>query len=105
MAIDLKKKKGRPAKKKNNDFATPEDLFAAKNELIADLEARLDSAYKDQEQMLSELDRNINMMKYHCQQVEVNTGEITQEDIAYCTNLMNRIMKHKFEYKPKSFEE
>ena len=99
------KKKGKPAKKKNNDFATPEDLITAKNELIADLEARLDSAYKEQEDMLTELDRNINMMKYHCQQVEANTGEIIQEDIAYCANLINRIMKHKFEYKSKSFEE
>ena len=99
------KKKGKPAKKKNNDFATPEDLITAKNELIADLEARLDSAYKEQEDMLTELDRNINMMKYHCQQVEANTGEIIQEDIAYCANLINRIMHHKFEYKSKSFEE
>jgi hypothetical protein len=105
MAIDLKKKKGRPAKKKNDDFATPEDLVTAKNEIIADLEARLDSAYKEQEKMLKELDKCIYATIHHCDQVESNTGSITLHDVDYCIDMIKRIMKHKFEYKPKSFEQ
>lgn len=99
-----KKKPGRPGKNKSRDFLTPNEIITAKNEIIADLEARLDSAYKEQEDMLKELDRNLNMVKYHCQQVEATTGELIQEDIAYCANLVNRIMKHKFGYKPQTQE-
>lgn len=75
-----------------------------KDEIIQDLEARLDSAYMEQEQMLKEVERNLEMMKYHYEQVRHNTGEVTLEDVCYCANLINRVMKHKFEYKPKSFE-
>ena len=80
------------------------EILNVKDEIIQDLEARLDSAYMEQEQMLSELERNLNMMMYHCQQVQNNTGEVTMEDVSYCANLIDRVMKHKFEYKPKSFE-
>ena len=79
--------------------------YAKQTEIIAELEARLDGAYKEQEEMLVELNRNLNMMKYHCEQVRHNTGEVTLEDVCYCANLINRVMKNKFEYKPKSFEE
>ena len=79
-------------------------IIFAKNEIISNLESRLDSAYKEQEQMLVELNRNLEMMKYHCDQVRHNTGEVTLEDVCYSANLINRIMKHKFEFKPKSFE-
>lgn len=76
----------------------------ALDEIIQDLEARLDSAYKEQEEMLKELDRNIDMMKYHCEQIKINTGEMSMGDIYYCANMITRIMKHKFGYKPQMQE-
>lgn len=76
----------------------------ALDEIIQDLEKRLDLSYREQEDMLKELDRNIDMMKYHCEQVAINTGEITLGDIYYCANMINRIMEHKFGYKPKMQE-
>lgn len=99
-----KKKRGRPGKNKSRDFLTPNEIITAKNEIIADLEARLDSAYKEQEEMLIELNRNLHMMRYHCHQVKVDTGELGQEDIVYCANLINRVMEHKFGYKPQTQE-
>ena len=105
-----KKKAGRPRKpapadavimklQSEIDLEHAERAIAAKNESIEYLENKLDEAYREQEDMLKELDRNIHRIKYHCEQVRLNTGEITQEDIAYCLNLMDRIMKHKFECK------
>ena len=108
-----KRKPGRPKKNKETitvynqaeiDLEHAQKVITARNETIADLEARLDSAYKEQEEMLIELNRNLHMMRYHCHQVKVDTGELGQEDIVYCANLINRVMEHKFGYKPQTQE-
>ena len=106
MASDLKKKVGRPKKKENK--APEMDLkaiIAVKDEIIADLEAKLDEAYKDEEAMIAEINKNVEMIKYHCSRVKVEAGSVTSEDIEYSVNLLQRIIKHKFEYKPQNWEE
>ena len=118
MAIDLKKKKGRPAKGKTTlkDVVTMKsDLeiklaqayanLEVKDVIIADLEVKLDEAYKDEEAMLAGIKQHAGMIKYHCARVHDQTGSVTAEDIDYCVNLLLRIMKHKFEYKPQNWEE
>lgn len=82
-----------------------QEIIIAKDGIIADLETRLDSAYKEQEQMLKELERWIHLFPYAFKQLEEHAGEITSEDVIYHVNLVNRIMKNKFEYKSKSFME
>jgi hypothetical protein len=82
-----------------------DDTYTAMlKEEIADLSAKLDISYREQEQMLSELNRNVERMKFHCKTVEDETGKLTREDVDYCANLLNRIMRNKFEFKPKNWE-
>jgi hypothetical protein len=117
MAINLKKKAGRPAKEK----VTLKDVVTMKSDLeikleqayanlevkdlhIADLEVMLDNAYKEQEAMLKELDKCIYSTIHHCSQVECSTGKLTLHDVDYCIDLIKRIMKHKFEHKSPNFE-
>ena len=124
MAIIAKKKPGRPAKEKTTlkDVVTSlknvetiqsdleiklEKAYAnleIKDLHIADLEKRLDDAFKEQENMFKELDRSIYSTIHHCSQVECSTGKLTLHDVDYCVDLIKRIMKHKFEYKPQNFE-
>jgi hypothetical protein len=73
-------------------------------EEIADLSARLDGAYKEQEQMLKELKRWVDAFPYAFKQLEEHAGEITVEDVTYHVKLISKIMEHKFGYKPKSWE-
>jgi hypothetical protein len=118
MAIDLKKKKGRPAKEKvtlkdvvtmkSNLEIKLEQAYAnleVKDVIIADLEKKLDEAYKDEEEMLAGIKKHAEMIKYHCARVQDETGSLTAEDIDYSISLLLRIMKHKFEYKPQNWEE
>ena len=100
MAKKTKKENKNP--KINLEVA--EEIIFAKDEIIAALETRLDGAYKEQEQMLKELKRWTDAFPYAFEQLEEHAGEITSEDVIYHVNLVNRIMKHKFEFKPKSFE-
>jgi hypothetical protein len=117
MAINLKKKAGRPVKEKvtlkdvvtmkSNLEIKLEQAYAnleVKDVIIADLEKRLDDAFKEQEDMLKELDKSIYSTIHHCSQVECSTGKLTLHDVDYCIDLIKRIMKHKFEYKPQNFE-
>lgn len=76
----------------------------ALDEIIQDLEKRLDLAYKEQENMLEELDKCIYATIHHCDQVESNTGKITLHDVDYCIDMIKRIMKYKFGYKPQMQE-
>jgi exopolyphosphatase/pppGpp-phosphohydrolase len=107
-----KKKAGRPRKVKEPVITVPnqaeidleyaERAIAAKNESIADLENRLDEAFKEQEAILNELKINLSTITFHCNHVHHNAGSITKEDVNYCTSLLKRIMKHKFESKPEN---
>jgi hypothetical protein len=101
-----KKKAGRPRKEKEpvitvynpmeRDLLNAERAIIAKNESIVDLENRLDEAYKEQEDMLAEVNKWVFQVIHHCAEVESKTGRITLHDVDYCADLIKRIMKHKF---------
>ena len=105
-----KKKVGRPRKEKEpvitvynpmeRDLKKAEIVNKLKDETIADLETKLDEAYKDQEDMFKEVNKWVFQVVHHCAEVESNTGRITLHDVDYCIDLIKRIMKHKFESKP-----
>ncbi len=107
-----KKKVGRPRKEKEpaitvynpmeRDLMKAETVNKLKDEVIADLETRLDEAYKEQEDMLKEVDKWVFQVIHHCAEVESKTGRITLHDVDYCVDLIKRIMKHKFESKPEN---
>ena len=107
-----KKKVGRPRKEKEpvitvynpmeRDLMKAETVNKLKDEVIADLETRLDEAYKEQEDMLKEVDKWVFQVVHHCAEVESKTGRITLHDVDYCVDLIKRIMKHKFESKPEN---
>jgi hypothetical protein len=73
-------------------------------EEIADLSARLDGAYKEQEEMLEELSSWLKPFPSAFTKLQEHAGVITPEDVTYHTNLILKIMEHKFGYKPKSWE-
>jgi hypothetical protein len=82
-----------------------DDTYTAMlKEEIADLSAKLDGAYKEQEQMLKELKRWVDAFPYAFKQLEEHAGEITVEDVTYHVKLISKIMEHKFGYKPKMVE-
>ena len=81
------------------DLLNAERAIIAKNESIVDLENRLDEAYKEQEDMLAEVNKWVFQVIHHCAEVESKTGRITLHDVDYCADLIKRIMKHKFESK------
>jgi hypothetical protein len=106
MAINLKKGPGRPKKNSNQNLEMDlQAIIDVKNEIIYDLEARLDISNREQEQMLVEINRSVEMIKYHCARVEDETGSLTSQDINYSVNLLLRIMSYKFEFKPQNWEE
>lgn len=74
------------------------------DENIQDLEKRLDLAYREQEDMLEELNKCVNATIRHCDQVQYNTGSIKLNDVEYCADMIKRILDHKFGYKPKTEE-
>lgn len=63
-----------------------------------------DQAHKNEEAMLKELDSNLDRTAYHCIRVAETTGSITIDDVAYCLDLIKRVMHNKFAYKPKQEE-
>jgi hypothetical protein len=84
------------------DLKKAEIVNKLKNENIEDLETRLDEAYKEQEDMIKEVDKWVFKVIHHCAEVESKTGRITLHDVDYCIDLIKRIMKHKFESKPEN---
>lgn len=105
-----KKKAGRPRKpapadavimrsQTEIDLEHAERAIAAKNESIEYLENKLDEAYREQEDMLAEINKWVFQVIHHCSEVESKTGRITLHDVDYCADLIKRIMKHKFECK------
>jgi hypothetical protein len=63
-----------------------------------------DQAHKNEEAMLKELDSNLDRAAFHCSKVAETTGSITVDDVAYCLDLIKRVMHHQFAYKPKQEE-
>lgn len=82
----------------------PEEPIRTKDQIIAALEKDLDDAYKNEEAMLKELNTNLDRILFHCHSVQENTGNVTIDDITYCTILVRRVMENKFGYKPKQEE-
>jgi hypothetical protein len=106
MAINLKKKPGRP---KKEDLVTVQKIVddtyvAMLKEEIEDLSAKLDQAYKEQEHMLDELREWINAFPGAFAKLVSHAGQITEEDVNYHTNMVLRVMEHKFGYKSKTEE-
>ncbi len=99
MAINLKKKPGRPKKNPVVPQVDYKEVVGIKDQIISDLEIRLDDAYKEQEQMLIDLSNNLERVKYHCRETAIHAGEITLEDVYYSVELLQRIMNNKFGYK------
>lgn len=98
-----KKKAGKPKKPTIKVFNPAEielerakSALVAKDEIIADLEVKLDEAYVEQEQMMKELDKWIFQVIHHCAEIESHTGRIKLHDVDYCVDVIRRIMKHKF---------
>jgi hypothetical protein len=78
-----------------------DDAYVAMlKEEIEDLSAKLDQAYKEQEQMLVELKQWINAFPGAFSKLIEHVGQITEEDITYHTGIVLRVMEHKFGYKP-----
>ena len=71
---------------------------------VTNLEDRLNQSYLEQEKLFKELDKCIYNTIHHCSEVECNTGKLTMHDIDYCVDLIKRVLKNKFEYKPKTEE-
>jgi hypothetical protein len=71
---------------------------------VANLEERLDAAFKEQEQMLEELREWINAFPGAFTKLVKHAGQITEEDVIYHTGIVLRVMEHKFGYKPKTEE-
>ena len=63
-----------------------------------------DQAHKNEEAMLKELNSNLDRAAFHCIKVAETTGSITIDDVAYCLDLIKRVMHNKFAYKPKQEE-
>lgn len=71
---------------------------------VTELEYRLNESYLEQERLFKELDKLVYLTIHHCSQVECESGKLTMHDIDYCVDLIRRILKNKFEYKPKTEE-
>jgi hypothetical protein len=71
---------------------------------VTELEYRLNESYLQQEKLFKELDKLVYLTIHHCSQVECDSGKLTMHDIDYCVDLIKRILKNKFEYKPKMQE-
>jgi hypothetical protein len=76
-------------------------IIDVKNQIIEDLEKRLDAAFKEQEEMLEELSSWLKPFPSAFTKLQEHAGVITPEDVSYHTNLILKIMENKFGYKPK----
>lgn len=76
----------------------------ALEEDVINLEYRLDQSYLKQERLFKELDKLVYLTIHHCSQVECSTGKLTMHDVDYCVDLIKRVLKNKFEYKPQMQE-
>ena len=110
----IKKNVGRPRKEKESvltvynqaeiDLEHANIKIQALEDDVTNLEDRLNQSYLEQEKLFKELDKLIYLTIHHCSEVECNAGKLTLHDIDYCVNLIERVLKNKFEYKPKTKE-
>ena len=107
MAVNLKKKAGRPKK------AAPVNAVVIKSKLELDYEnacnkidalqedsdfyeSKLYQERKNLEDLVKEVNTWVFQVIHHCAEVESKTGRITLHDVDYCADLIKRTVKHKF---------
>jgi hypothetical protein len=88
---------------KFNDMKAPEESPIIVE--IGRLQDKLDEAYKQQEAMIAEVKKWIDLFPRAFTQLEFEAGEITLDDVTYHANLIYKILKHKYGHKPKLVEE
>jgi hypothetical protein len=71
-------------------------VIEIKDELITELERNITDAYKEQQQIINEIEDSLGAMLFHCDKVEKNTGKLSVDDVHYCVNLLTRTISHKF---------
>ena len=72
---------------------------------ITKLEDELDASYKQQDEMLVEVERFVDVAESGFEAVIDSTGEITMEDVIYHLNFFKRRMKNVYGIKPETSEE
>jgi len=72
------------------------NVVSSKDEIIEDLEQMLDKAYKEQEEMLEEVNKYLNASQDGFEIIEDATGKITYNDVLYHIHFFARLMHHKF---------
>jgi hypothetical protein len=89
--------------KKNKGNSKSEKVKVDKTNLEERMQTQIDrwkTKYEDSEQekqeLLDQVEFNMGAMKFHLEQVKINTGEILADDVSYCKKLMTRIIDFKF---------
>jgi hypothetical protein len=100
-----KKRRGRPAKVKAEPVVDTvvdtvvehwKNVVSSRDEIIEDLEQMLDNAYKEQEEMLMEINRFVIASQQGFEMIERDTEHISLEDVMYHIGYFNRIMNKRF---------
>jgi len=92
-------------KKKETKVSREEVTIAVLKQQVERLEQECDEAYKEQEAMLAEVKKWIDLFPRAFTQLKQEAGEITLDDVTYHANLIYKILKHKYGHKPKMVEE
>jgi hypothetical protein len=94
---DLEPRESRIIKTKSKvKMETTIDIDQSSLNQIKLLEHKLNQANKEQEEMLAEIKKWINLFPNAFTQLEFETGEITLDDVMYHANLILKIMQHKY---------
>ncbi len=96
-----KKKRGRPKKVKAESTVDAvvlhwKNVVSSKDDIIEDLEQMLDNAYKDQEEMLAEVDRFVHVAKDGFREITEVTDGINYNDVMYHITFFRRVMHKRF---------
>jgi hypothetical protein len=99
-----KKKAGRPRKVKAEPTVDTvvehwKNVVSSKDEIIEDLEQMLDNSYKNQEEMLAELDRFVQVAEEGFKGIEEATDGINYNDVMYHITFFRRVMHKRFSTK------
>ena len=101
--MEEKRKAGRPKKvveKQINEIDEVvnywRQIVASKDEIIEDLEEMLDKSYKEQEEMIDEINKFLHASQDGFEGIENSTGKITYNDVLYHIHFFARSIQHKF---------
>ena len=73
-----------------------QNIVSSKDEIIEDLEQMLDKAYKEQEEMIDEINKFLHASQDGFEGIQNSTGEITYNDVMYHIHFFARSIQHKF---------